>query len=249
MLPVIQFHAGFSLFSGGYVGVDVFFVISGYLITLIVVGDLRAGRFSIVRFYERRARRILPALFFAMAACLPAAWLWLLPNETVAFGKSLVSVSVFLSNVLFWRTSGYFDLAAEEKPLLHTWSLGVEEQFYIVFPLLLAACWRLGVRRMAGLLVLLAALSLLASQWALQRWAVASFFLAPFRAWELLAGALLALAGARAWPQNAQAALPTWAQQIPGLLALAMIAARCSGTTLAPHSPDCAHCRQCLARC
>ena len=223
VLPVILFHAGFGLVGGGYVGVDVFFVISGYLITSIIVGDLRAGRFSIVRFYERRARRILPALFFVMAACLPAAWLWLLPHETVAFGKSLVSVSVFLSNVLFWRTSGYFDLAADEKPLLHTWSLGVEEQFYIIFPLLLAACWRLGVRRLVGLLVVLALLSLLASEWALQRWAVASFFLAPFRAWELLAGSLLALAGAGAWPKQAQAALPAWARQIPGVLALALI--------------------------
>jgi len=223
VLPVILFHAGFGLFGGGFVGVDVFFVISGFLITSIIVGDLRAGRFSIVRFYERRARRILPALFFVMAACLPAAWLWLLPHEAVAFGKSLISVSVFLSNVLFWRTSGYFDLAADEKPLLHTWSLGVEEQFYIVFPLLLAACWRLGVRRVAGLLLLLAALSLLASQWALHRWAVANFFLAPFRAWELLAGSLLALAGARAWPQNTQALLPAWAKQVPGVVALALI--------------------------
>ncbi|MBC7726685.1 MAG: acyltransferase [Microbacteriaceae bacterium] len=223
VLPVILFHAGFGLFGGGYVGVDVFFVISGFLITTIIVSELRAGTFSIVRFYERRARRILPALFFVMAACLPAAWLWLLPHEAVAFGKSLVAVSVFLSNVLFWRTSGYFDLAADEKPLLHTWSLGVEEQFYIVFPLLVAWCWHFGVRRLAMLLLGLAGISLLASQWALDRSADASFFLAPFRAWELLAGALLALAGGQHWVDSRNAALPVWAREALGLLALGLI--------------------------
>lgn len=223
VLPVILFHAGFGLFGGGYVGVDVFFVISGFLITSIIVNEQRAGTFSIVRFYERRARRILPALFFVMAACLPAAWLWLLPHEALAFGKSLISVSVFLSNVLFWRTSGYFDLAADEKPLLHTWSLGVEEQFYIVFPLLVALCWRFGVRRLAALLVGLAGVSLLASQWALDRSAAASFFLAPFRAWELLAGALLALAGGQRWADGHSGSLPVWAREVLGLLALGLI--------------------------
>ena len=108
VLPVILFHAGLGLFGGGYVGGDVFFVISGFLITTIIVSEHRTGTFSIVRFYERRARRILPALFFVMTACLPAASLWLLPHEAMAFGKSLISVSVFMSNVLFWRTSRYF---------------------------------------------------------------------------------------------------------------------------------------------
>ena len=225
VLPVILFHAGFGLFGGGYVGVDVFFVISGFLITAIISNEQRAGRFSIVRFYERRARRILPALFFVMVACLPAAWLLMLPAEAAAFGKSLMAVSVFVSNVLFWRTSGYFDLAAEEKPLLHTWSLGVEEQFYIVFPLLLALCWRFGVRRLTLLLAVLAGLSLAASQWALDRFALASFFLAPTRAWELLAGAGVALGCNQALRFKPVAAWPRWVVQVLGLLGLALIVA------------------------
>lgn len=223
VLPVILFHAGFGLFGGGYVGVDVFFVISGFLITSIIVAEQRAGRFSIVRFYERRARRILPALFVVMLVCLPAAWFWMLPQEAAAFGRSLLAVSVFLSNLLFWRTSGYFDLAADEKPLLHTWSLGVEEQFYIVFPLLVAMCWRLGVRRLGLLLMGMGVLSLLASQWALERYAVASFFLAPFRAWELLVGALLALGSDARLHFRPVAAWPAWALQTLGGLGLVLI--------------------------
>ena len=125
VLPVILFHAGFVWFSGGFVGVDVFFVISGYLITTIIISEMAEGKFSIVNFYERRARRILPALFFVMAVCLPFAWMWLIPNDLKDFGQSLIAVSTFSSNILFWRESGYFDTAAELKPLLHTWSLAV----------------------------------------------------------------------------------------------------------------------------
>ena len=125
VLPVILFHAGFQTFSGGFVGVDVFFVISGYLITSIILAEMEAGTFTLANFYERRARRILPALFVVMALCLPFAWLWLLPQDMKSFSQSLVAVSAFASNVLFWRTSGYFDTAAELKPLLHTWSLAV----------------------------------------------------------------------------------------------------------------------------
>ena len=146
VLPVILFHAGFSGFSGGYVGVDVFFVLSGYLITTILIADLAEGRFSLLRFYERRARRILPALFVVMAACLPFAWFWMLPEEFKEFSHSIVAVVFFVSNVFFWQQTGYFAGAAEEKPLLHTWSLAVEEQFYIVFPLLLLVLWRFGRR-------------------------------------------------------------------------------------------------------
>lgn len=223
VLPVILFHAGFGAFSGGYVGVDVFFVISGFLITSIITNELRAGRFSVIGFYERRARRILPALFVVMALCLPAAWLLMLPAEAAAFGRSLVAVSVFGSNVLFWRSSGYFDLAAEEKPLLHTWSLGVEEQFYIVFPLLLALCWRGGARRLAWLLASLALLSLLVSQWALERYALGSFFLAPTRAWELLAGALVALGCNQALRFRPVAGWPLRWQGALGLAGLALV--------------------------
>ena len=122
VLPVILFHAGFLTFSGGFVGVDVFFVISGYLITSLIRVDQQAGTFSLAEFYERRARRILPALYVVMLACLPfAAWL-LLPHDLKRFSQSLVAVATFSSNILFYLTSGYFETANELKPLLHTWS-------------------------------------------------------------------------------------------------------------------------------
>ena len=146
VLPVIFFHAGFSVFQGGFIGVDVFFVISGYLITSILLSDMEAGRFSLASFYERRFRRILPALFFVMLATLPLALMWLMPSELKAYAQSWVAVALFSSNILFWLTSGYFETAAELKPLLHTWSLGVEEQFYVFFPLLLMLLWRRGRR-------------------------------------------------------------------------------------------------------
>src|SRR5690606_31413170 len=131
VLPVILFHAGFTAFGGGFVGVDVFFVISGYLITSILLNDMGQGRFSLVRFYERRARRILPALFFVILVCLPFAVLWLGPSDFKDFSRSIVAVAFFSSNILFWRESNYFHSEAELKPLLHTWSLAIEEQYYI----------------------------------------------------------------------------------------------------------------------
>ena len=115
VVPVILFHAGFEAFSGGFVGVDVFFVISGYLITTILIEDIEAGRFSILHFYERRARRILPALFLVMLVCIPFAWLWMLPDQMKDFSQSVVAVSLFASNILFWRESGYFAAAAEKN--------------------------------------------------------------------------------------------------------------------------------------
>ena len=119
VLPVIFFHAGFELFSGGFVGVDVFFVISGYLITSIILEDLENNRFSFIYFYERRIRRILPALFFVILACIPFAWFWMVPGQMKDFSQSIVAVSLFASNILFWKESGYFD-ARRRKPLLHT---------------------------------------------------------------------------------------------------------------------------------
>lgn len=133
VVPVILFHAGLGL-TGGYVGVDVFFVISGFLITTILWTETREGRFSILRFYERRARRIFPALFAMAAVTAVFAWVLLLPPHLDDFGESLVATAVFLSNVYFYLKEGYFTEAAHLKPLLHTWSLAVEEQYYIVFP-------------------------------------------------------------------------------------------------------------------
>jgi peptidoglycan/LPS O-acetylase OafA/YrhL len=192
VLPVILFHAGFKTFSGGFVGVDVFFVISGYLITSIILAEKEAGTFTLVKFYERRARRILPALFLVMAACLPFAWLWLFPRDMKSFSQSLVAVSVFASNVLFWRTSGYFDTAAELKPLLHTWSLGVEEQYYVFFPILIILTWLLGKRWIPVMLGVVGVVSFVAGQWISATNPTAAFFLLPTRGWELVIGALVA---------------------------------------------------------
>ena len=192
VLPVILFHAGFEWFSGGFVGVDIFFVISGYLITTIIISEMAEGKFSIVNFYERRARRILPALFFVMAACLPFAWIWLTPTDLKDFGQSLVAVSTFSSNILFWLESGYFDTAAELKPLLHTWSLAVEEQYYILFPIFLMLTWRLGIKWVLVLLSVVFLLSLGVAQWSAYKYPSAAFFLLPTRGWELLIGVFAA---------------------------------------------------------
>ncbi|MCK5918077.1 MAG: acyltransferase, partial [Cocleimonas sp.] len=121
VIPVILFHAGFEWLKGGYVGVDIFFVISGYLITTILLQEQQKGTFSILNFYERRARRILPALFIVLLVCLPFAWFWLLPHELKEFGKSLIAVVTFVSNILFWLETDYFTADAELIPLLHTW--------------------------------------------------------------------------------------------------------------------------------
>ncbi len=136
LLPVIFFHAGFSAFSGGFVGVDIFFVISGYLITTILIEDIENDKFNFLNFYERRARRIFPALFIVMLVCIPFAWFWMLPDPLENFGQSLVATSFFLSNILLYLTAGYWDLGVDYKPLLHTWSLAVEEQYYVFFPIL-----------------------------------------------------------------------------------------------------------------
>ena len=192
VLPVILFHAGFELFSGGFVGVDVFFVISGYLITTILIEDIENKRFSIINFYERRARRILPALFFVMLVCIPFAWMWMLPSQMKDFSQSLFAVSLFASNILFWRESGYFAPAAEEMPLLHTWSLAVEEQYYVLFPIFLILAWRFGKSRVFWMIVVMAAFSLLLSEWGWRNKPTANFYLAPTRAWELFAGSIAA---------------------------------------------------------
>jgi peptidoglycan/LPS O-acetylase OafA/YrhL len=196
VLPVILFHAGFSVFGGGYVGVDVFFVISGYLITSILIDDLEQDDFSILRFYERRARRILPALFAVMLACLPFAYMWMTPSQLEKFGQSLGAVVLFVSNWLFWQDVGYFASEVELKPLLHTWSLAVEEQYYLMFPVLLLLLWRLGRPFAFGLVMLLAAMSLLLAEWGWRNEPEINFYFTFSRFWELLAGSMCALLSA-----------------------------------------------------
>lgn len=197
VLPVVLFHAGFEHFGGGFVGVDVFFVISGYLITSIIISDLKRTEFSIAYFYERRARRILPALFVVMAACVVPAWL-LFPNHDLAsFGKSLISVSTFTSNFLFWFETGYFETASELKPLLHTWSLAVEEQYYLVAPVLVLAMWRFGLRTIVLTFSGLLFLSLAAAEAFVRSAPEATFFLPHTRFWELMIGGLGAIISMR----------------------------------------------------
>src|SRR5262245_37675381 len=193
IVPVVLFHAGIPGFAGGYLGVDVFFVISGYLITsLILVGVQTGGRYSFRSFYERRARRILPALFVVMLTSLPFAWLLLTPEALRGFGASLLSTSFFYSNILFWRESGYFDVATELKPLQHTWSLSIEEQFYLVFPITLVAIYRRAPRLVGPVLLAGMLVSLVLAEALNGGHPRATFYLAHGRAWELLLGAYLA---------------------------------------------------------
>lgn len=206
VLPVILFHAGFPAFSGGFIGVDIFFVISGYLITAILLRELEEGRFSILRFYERRIRRIFPALFFMMAATTPFAWLLLDPFAFRNYAQSLVATTFSASNILFWLESGYFDVHTELKPLLHTWSLAVEEQYYVILPVMLFLLWRLGKRSLFVIVGLFALASLGLAEWMSRNYPSASFYLLPARAWELFAGSLCAFwQNARGMPKGGRA--------------------------------------------
>lgn len=192
VLPVLIVHAGFSWFPGGFLGVDIFFVISGYLIANILRREIMAGKLSLLQFYERRARRILPALFVVLLATAVTAPFVMLSEDFKSFGQSLFAVSIFISNLLFARQNGYFELASEYKPLIHTWSLGVEEQFYVLFPLLLVVLLRQRRINPVSALLGLTAVSLIFAEYGLHNFADATFFLLPSRAWELLVGGILA---------------------------------------------------------
>lgn len=192
VLSVIFFHAGFTTFSGGFVGVDVFFVISGYLITTIILSEMEQEKFSLVTFYERRARRILPALFFVMFLSAIAAYFLLSPLHLVDFSQSLVAISLFSSNILFWQETGYWGVENELKPLLHTWSLAVEEQYYVLFPLFLMLMWSFRKRWIVSSFIIIAFLSFCLSEYMSSVRPTANFFLLPMRAWELAVGSIAA---------------------------------------------------------
>ncbi|MDG2392718.1 MAG: acyltransferase family protein, partial [Thalassotalea sp.] len=194
VLPVILFHAGLFGFTGGYIGVDIFFVISGYLITSIILDELKSEKFSVKQFYERRARRILPALSAVLLVTTAVAVI-LMPNDLLkAYFNSLMSVVTFTSNFYFFETIDYFSTISEQKPLLHTWSLAVEEQYYLFFPLLLMWLWHRGVKFITTTVVILTLISLGLAHWlSLNDSPEASFYLISSRAWELFAGSLIAL--------------------------------------------------------
>jgi peptidoglycan/LPS O-acetylase OafA/YrhL len=228
VLSIILFHAGLTWCPGGYLGVDVFFVISGFLITRIMLRENASGSFTLRRFYERRARRILPALFVMLFAAAAVAYLLQPPMEFRAFSQSLTAVLLFSSNILFWQRAGsfdfYFEPSAQLNPLLHTWSLGVEEQFYLLFPVCVALAWRAGRRWVFPLVALVAVASFVCGTLFDTGHVVsareASFYLLPARAWQLMLGGLIAF---RSAPEPGDAATPRMWRHAISLVALALI--------------------------
>lgn len=202
VVPVVFYHFNVWPFRGGFVGVDVFFVISGYLITSLIWSEMQAGTFSVLNFYERRIRRIFPALFAMMAAVSIASAVILFPHELERFAISLLATAGFVSNFHFWGESGYWAVDAAEKPLLHTWSLAVEEQFYLFFPGFLYLLREQSVRRVLWVLGGTLAVSLALSIVGVYRSPISTFYLLPTRFWELLIGGVLAV-GRFPAPQNA----------------------------------------------
>ena len=208
ILPVIFYHAGLQIFSGGYVGVDIFFVISGYLISSIILSEIETGKFSLINFYQRRARRILPALFCVILISTPFAWFILLPADLELFGNSAFSALTFWSNYIFYFEIDYFETSSKLKPLLHTWSLSIEEQFYIIYPILLIFFFKFGKKTFIIFLIISAIISLALAQWAgnlkftypyfekeflfFNQSSLTNFFLPIGRIWELIIGILIA---------------------------------------------------------
>ena len=188
VIPVIFFHAGFQSFSGGYVGVDIFLVISGYLITSIILKEQDEGIFSLLNFYERRMRRILPALFLVIFFSSVISYFLMTPSQLIDFAESVIASVLFISNFHFFQEAGYFSIASELKPLLHTWSLAIEEQFYIFYPLILLAMSYFGRNMIIYFLVLVFLASIVFCHFASVLWPSANYYLIPTRAWELLLG-------------------------------------------------------------
>lgn len=217
VVGVILFHAGLSPLGGGYLGVDVFFVISGYLITTLLLEELQTGRFSLIGFYERRARRIMPPLLVVLGSSATVAWLTLSPNDLLGFSRSLIATCLFISNRHFSRDSGYFEPSADLKPLLHTWSLAVEEQFYLFFPILLLVGWRFLERKVVWVIaaLMLASFALAESRAASEP--ARQFFSFIGRSWELASGALAAFQSRTVLPP------PSLKEELAGLTGLGLI--------------------------
>jgi peptidoglycan/LPS O-acetylase OafA/YrhL len=221
VVSVVLFHAEFAGFGGGFVGVDVFFVISGFLITRILIEENLAGNFSPARFYERRARRILPALYVVVAACFAAALYLMLPSGLTEFSGSAIAALLFASNLYFWRYNDYFGPSAAEEPLIHTWSLGVEEQYYLLFPVLILFLWRLGIGRVAALIAAATLASLAFSEVLWRHFPEMNFYLLPSRAWQIGVGSL----GAFLWHRTGGVPVPRRVGEAAAALGLALVAA------------------------
>ncbi|MFG6486093.1 acyltransferase family protein [Roseateles sp. BYS78W] len=222
IVPVVVFHAWPAAMPGGFIGVDIFFVISGYLITTLLQQRLAAGKYTVASFYAARIRRIFPALFMMLALVAPACWLLLEPASLHEFARLLGATGLFVSNVELYRTTGYFEGAAELKPLLHTWSLAVEEQYYILFPPLLALLWRYARRGIGAVLLGVGLVSLAYCLRLMPYDPELAFFAAPARTFELMVGSGLA------WWMGRDAATPqrpAWVDAWVGWGALAALAA------------------------
>src|SRR5580692_8012033 len=192
VIAVVVFHAFPKLLAGGFIGVDVFFVISGFLISGIILNGLEQGNFRFADFYQRRIRRIFPALTIVLITFLVLGWIVLLPDEYRQLGKHTAAGAGFVSNIALWKEAGYFDTAGARKPLLHLWSLGIEEQFYLAWPLCIFLLWKLTTKRLLLFVVILAAVSFTLNV-GLMGHPSASFYLPYTRFWELLLGCILAL--------------------------------------------------------
>lgn len=191
VIAVVLYHFGVPGFSGGFVGVDVFFVISGFLMTRIIVSGMESGNFSFLQFYLARARRIIPMLLVLCFSLLIFGWFWLPEQNYKLLATHVVNTLFFVSNIKFWRESGYFDASSHEKWLLHTWSLSVEWQFYIILPIIIFIVWKfINYKTVKFALFTLGFLSLCLSIYASQYWPSASFYLLPTRIWEMLAGGM-----------------------------------------------------------
>jgi peptidoglycan/LPS O-acetylase OafA/YrhL len=248
VLSVVLYHAFPSALRGGFAGVDIFFVISGFLISSILIASIEQGTFSFANFYARRVRRIFPALILVMGACLAFGWFALFPDEYKMLGKHVLGGASFLSNFLLWNEIGYFDTAAETKPLLHLWSLGIEEQFYIFWPVLMILAWRLraSLLKLAAVVLLL---SLLVNVAGVHKFASATFYSPASRVWELLMGAVLAhlslkgvtlVAGARRGADGSETLIDLAgprARDVASALGLAMLGATLALVRAERHFP------------
>ncbi|MEX5745135.1 acyltransferase family protein [Massilia sp. X63] len=234
VLAVVLFHAFPTVLRGGFIGVDIFFVISGFLISSILLRELQHGTFSFAGFYARRVRRIFPALVLVLAACLAFGWLALFPDEYQQLGKHVVGGAGFAANFFYWAQVGYFDTAADTKPLLHLWSLGIEEQFYILWPVILLLGWRLRANLFA-VAAILALASFALNVGGIAGHPTATFYSPASRAWELLLGAGLACLHARA--SAASRRLPVPGPNLLSWLGVALLAAGLASITRASQFP------------